>query len=96
MTLASLLTTEHIWVAVGLLGQAIFAGRFLLQWIYSERQKQSVIPVGFWYMSLLGSLILLVYALYRRDPVFIIGQAFGFIVYIRNLQLIAKHKATSH
>ncbi|MBK8578714.1 MAG: lipid-A-disaccharide synthase N-terminal domain-containing protein [Accumulibacter sp.] len=84
------MTTEQMWIGVGLLGQAVFTGRFALQWIYSEIRKESVIPKGFWYLSLVGSALLLSYALYREDPVFIIGQSFGFVVYIRNLQLIFK------
>ena len=82
------MSTEHIWLGVGLAGQALFFGRFLVQWIASERKKQSVVPVGFWYFSLGGGLIMLAYAVYRRDPVFIIGQACGLIVYARNLYFI--------
>lgn len=86
------LTRETLWLIVGFTGQAVFTGRFVLQWLYSEFKKRSVIPVGFWYLSIVGSALLLGYAIYREDPVFIIGQSFGFIVYLRNLQLIAKHK----
>ena len=82
---------EHIWIAVGFAGQALFSARFLLQWVYSERLKESVIPVGFWYFSIGGSAILLTYAIYRQDPVFILGQSAGFFIYLRNLQLI-RHK----
>jgi len=85
-------TREALWLTVGFLGQAVFTGRFVLQWLYSEIKKRSVIPVGFWYLSIVGSALLLAYAIYREDPVFIIGQSFGFVVYLRNLQLIAKHK----
>lgn len=73
-------------------GQAVFTGRFVLQWLYSEFKRRSVIPVGFWYLSMLGSALLLTYAIYRQDPVFIIGQSFGFLVYLRNLQLIARNQ----
>lgn len=73
-------------------GQVIFATRFLIQWIASEKKKESHIPLLFWYLSLLGSMILLSYAIHRRDPVFILGQSFGFIVYIRNLMLIYKKR----
>ena len=83
------LTRETLWLIVGFTGQAVFTGRFVLQWLYSEFKKRSVIPVGFWYLSIVGSALLLGYAIYREDPVFIIGQSFGFIVY---LQLIARHK----
>ncbi|MBJ2346615.1 lipid-A-disaccharide synthase N-terminal domain-containing protein [Pseudomonas sp. SAICEU22] len=82
---------ESLWLAVGFGGQLAFTGRFALQWLYSEYKKRSVIPVGFWYLSIIGSALLLAYAIYRQDPVFIVGQSFGFIVYLRNLQLIAKH-----
>lgn len=86
------ITRETLWLALGLAGQLVFTGRFALQWLYSEYKKRSVIPVGFWYLSILGSALLLAYAIYREDPVFILGQSFGFIVYLRNLQLIARHK----
>lgn len=79
---------ETLWLVVGFAGQLAFTGRFALQWLYSEYKKRSLIPVGFWYLSLLGSALLLSYAIYRQDPVFIVGQSFGFVVYIRNLQLI--------
>lgn len=89
------LSRETLWLILGFAGQAVFTGRFVLQWLYSEYKKRSIIPVGFWYLSILGSAMLLVYAIYRQDPVFIVGQSFGFIVYLRNLQLIAKHKNTN-
>jgi lipid-A-disaccharide synthase-like uncharacterized protein len=73
------------WLALGFLAQALFTARFLVQWIASERAGKSVIPVAFWFFSIGGGLLLLVYALYRRDPVFIAGQAFGVFVYARNL-----------
>ena len=83
---------EALWLGVGFVGQIAFTGRFILQWLYSEYKKRSVIPVSFWYLSIVGSTLLLAYAIYREDPVFIVGQAFGTIVYFRNLQLIAKSK----
>jgi lipid-A-disaccharide synthase-like uncharacterized protein len=86
------MTRETLWLIVGFTGQAVFTGRFVLQWLYSEIKRRSVIPVGFWYLSMLGSALLLVYAIYRQDPVFILGQAFGFVVYLRNLQLIARYE----
>jgi lipid-A-disaccharide synthase-like uncharacterized protein len=76
------------WVAFGLLGQVIFGSRFIVQWIISEKKKVSHIPIGFWYLSLAGGIVTTVYAVHRRDPVFIIGQGAGLIVYIRNLMLI--------
>jgi lipid-A-disaccharide synthase-like uncharacterized protein len=78
---------------IGFAGQIAFTGRFVLQWLYSEYKKRSVIPVSFWYLSIVGSTLLFAYAIYRQDPVFIVGQAFGSIVYLRNLQLIAKSKS---
>ncbi|MFY0731704.1 lipid-A-disaccharide synthase N-terminal domain-containing protein [Pseudomonas sp. NFX15] len=85
-----MLTRESLWLVIGFLGQIAFTGRFVLQWLYSEYQKRSVIPTNFWYLSIVGSTLLLAYAIYRQDPVFIAGQAFGSLVYFRNLQLIAK------
>ncbi len=80
--------TELIWVIFGLLAQMMFTGRFLVQWIASERARSSVVPVAFWYFSLVGGLMLLAYALYRHDPVFTLGQALGVFIYARNLSLI--------
>lgn len=81
-----------IWVIVGFIAQAMFTGRFLVQWIASERARRSVVPVTFWVFSLAGGSLLLVYALARHDPVFILGQATGLIVYVRNLVLIVKER----
>ncbi len=80
------------WVIVGLSGQLLFSLRFLVQWIVSERRKESVIPVAFWYLSLGGSLILLAYAIYRQDLVFILGQSTGSFIYMRNLMLIYRKR----
>jgi lipid-A-disaccharide synthase-like uncharacterized protein len=79
---------ELLWVAFGLFAQAMFTGRFLVQWIASERLRRSVVPTAFWYFSLAGGVMLLTYALYRQDPVFILGQLFGVVIYARNLWLI--------
>ena len=84
------MTTEHVWVGVGLLGQALFSARFIVQWIASERRKASVVPREFWYLSLAGALVTLTYAIYRRDPVFILGYAPGLFIYARNLYFIHK------
>ena len=73
------------WLALGFFAQALFTARFLVQWIASERAGKSVMPIAFWFFSIGGGALLLVYALYRRDPVFIAGQAFGVFVYARNL-----------
>lgn len=83
------------WAILGLVAQLAFTGRFLVQWIASERAKKSVVPLSFWYLSLLGSAGLLFYALVRADPVFILGQSFGSIVYIRNLMLIYRGRKTA-
>lgn len=79
---------DELWIAFGFLGQALFASRFLVQWLCSERRRRSVVPVAFWYLSILGGVALFVYALWRRDPVFIIGQGCGLAIYFRNLVLI--------
>lgn len=86
------LTYETMWLAIGFGGQALFGTRFLLQWIFSEREKRSVIPVSFWYFSLGGSAILLAYAIHRMDPVFILGQSTGLFIYLRNLHFIRLEK----
>lgn len=84
------MTSQAVWIAIGFLGQALFTSRFLVQWIASERRGESVIPVAFWWFSILGGVTLLSYALWRQDPVFIIGQATGLVVYTRNLILIGR------
>jgi len=80
------------WVLLGFVAQAFFTARFAVQWIVSERAGRSVIPVAFWWCSIGGGLLLLVYALYRRDPVFIAGQAFGVFVYLRNLYFVLRER----
>jgi len=85
---------SQIWLSLGFLGQLVFSFRFIVQWIASERERKSVIPVAFWYISLTGSALLFAYAIYRRDPVFVLGQGFGAIVYIRNLMLIYGKRVT--
>jgi len=84
------------WLVVGFLAQASFSMRFLVQWIASEKMGKSVIPVAFWYFSILGGGGLLAYAIYRRDPVFILGQGFGLVVYVRNLILIKSPKPRTY
>ena len=79
---------EKIFIILGLAGQLMFSARFLVQWIASEKRKKSVVPISFWFLSLFGSFLLLIYAIYRKDIVFTLGQLFGFIVYIRNLLII--------
>ncbi len=80
-----------IWLIVGFLGQGLFSARFLVQWLASERQKKSVIPVMFWYFSILGGSTLLVYSIHKQDPVFIAGQAGGLLIYARNLYFVIRH-----
>lgn len=84
--------TWDAWVALGLVAQAVFFMRFLVQWLASERARQSVIPVAFWYLSLVGSLLLLAYSIHVRDPVFILGQSTGSVIYIRNIVLIRRRR----
>ena len=78
------------WVLLGFVAQAFFTMRFVVQWLASEKVGKSVIPLAFWWFSIGGGLLLLVYALYRRDPVFILGQGFGVFVYLRNLQFVLR------
>lgn len=87
---------EHIWLAVGFLGQAIFSARFIVQWLVSEKEKRSVIPVAFWYLSLCGGITLLLYSIYKKDPVFILGQSTGVLIYTRNLLLIHRERHARH
>lgn len=83
-------TTEIIWLGIGFLGQGVFFMRWVVQWLASEKHAESRVPIAFWYMSLLGGMITLAYAIYRKDPVFIAGQSVGAVVYLRNLILIAR------
>lgn len=83
------------WVLLGFAAQAMFTARFLVQWIASERAGRSVIPLAFWTFSIAGGLLLLAYALYRKDPVFIAGQAFGVFVYLRNLYFVVRDRKTA-
>lgn len=84
--------TEFWWVVFGLGGQLLFTARFLVQWIASERAGRSTIPLAFWYFSLGGGIVLFTYAVYRADPVFILGQSLGVFIYSRNLYLIHREK----
>ncbi len=80
------------WLIIGFVGQAMFFMRFFIQWIVSEKARKSIIPTSFWYFSIAGSLILLTYAIHRRDPVFIVGQSTGSFIYLRNLYFIKKDR----
>lgn len=91
MTLFNLsMTSETLWIIIGFVGQSLFFMRFFVQWIASERAGKSVIPNAFWYFSMLGGVTLFVYALWRQDPVFIIGQSTGLFIYARNLYFLHK------
>ena len=86
---------DKFWLAIGFTGQFLFSCRFILQWIRSERLGRSVIPTAFWYFSIGGSLTLLVYAIHQKDPVFILGQSAGCLIYSRNLYFIYREKQTA-
>lgn len=88
------MNSSYLWLGLGFLGQGIFSARFLVQWIASEREKRSIIPVAFWYLSLLGGITLLVYSIYKQDPVFILGQSTGVFIYLRNLFLVHRERRT--
>ncbi|WP_417243150.1 lipid-A-disaccharide synthase N-terminal domain-containing protein [Celeribacter sp.] len=80
---------DSFWITIGFLGQLLFTSRFLVQWIASERKRESVVPHAFWWFSLAGGSTLLIYALWRKDPVFILGQGMGLFIYVRNLMLLS-------
>ncbi len=80
------------WLIIGFAGQIVFSARFLWQWLASEKAKKSVVPIAFWWLSIGGAALLLAYAIYRKDPVFIVGQLFGFVVYTRNLWFIFRER----
>ncbi len=84
-----------IWLSIGFLGQAFFSCRFLVQWLVSERQKRTIIPQAFWYFRRLGGTTRLIYAIYKQDPVFIVGQAGGLLIYSRNLYFIWRQQGAS-
>ncbi|UWQ15159.1 lipid-A-disaccharide synthase N-terminal domain-containing protein [Aliiroseovarius sp. M344] len=92
-SVGKVMSISSIWLGIGFLGQLLFTSRFLVQWIVSERRGESVVPLAFWWFSLAGGLTLLSYAIWRQDPVFILGQATGLFVYVRNLILIRRRKA---
>lgn len=84
------------WLGLGFSAQALFSARFLVQWIASERAGKSVVPISFWHLSMIGSGLLLLYAIQLQDPVFIVGQSAGLFIYSRNLYLIWRGKRTAH
>ena len=83
---------ETLWISIGFIGQALFSGRFIVQWLKSEREKKSVFPITFWYFSIAGGIILAAYAIYRKDPVFIVGQLTGLLIYFRNLYFVLREQ----
>jgi lipid-A-disaccharide synthase-like uncharacterized protein len=85
-------TTEIVWLVVGFLAQLMFSMRFVIQWIASERARRSIVPETFWYFSIAGGAMLFAYAVYRMDPVFILGQGSGLLIYARNIQMIWNDK----
>ena len=91
--LNNLTNTELIFLIIGFVGQGLFASRFIVQWIYSEKKGESSIPIVFWYLSIFGGIGLLIYAIFRKDPVIITGQTFGILIYLRNF--LFKHITSS-
>jgi lipid-A-disaccharide synthase-like uncharacterized protein len=89
------MNSATIWQIIGFGGQGLFAGRFLVQWLHSEREQRSVIPAAFWYFSLGGGVVLLAYAIHRMDPVFITGQFLGLFIYSRNLFFVRRERSRS-
>lgn len=81
-----------LWLIIGFVGQGFFSARFVVQWLSSERARRSVVPVAFWYLSIAGGASLLAYAIHRADPVFIVGQCAGFLIYMRNLYFVLRER----
>ena len=92
----SLTYLETVFLIIGFIGQGLFASRFIIQWIYSERKGESFIPVIFWYLSIFGGIGLLTYAIFRKDPVIILGQTFGIFIYLRNSVLYLRQELFRH
>ncbi|GIW77610.1 MAG: hypothetical protein KatS3mg104_2673 [Phycisphaerae bacterium] len=86
----------YVWVSLGFLGQLLFTGRMVVQWLVSEKNKKSVVPPIFWWMSLAGSTMLMLYFLWRRDPIGLLGQSFGWFIYVRNLWMIYRPQTPHH
>ncbi|WP_295556232.1 lipid-A-disaccharide synthase N-terminal domain-containing protein [uncultured Hyphomicrobium sp.] len=91
---AALSPAEVMWLLIGLTGQAMFSARWLIQWVMTEKSRRSTMPDTFWYLSLLGGLLVFAYGLHRLDPVILLGQ-FGIIIYARNLFFIRQEKQTA-
>ena len=88
----TLLSAGQLWLLVGFMGQALFSARFIVQWVASEKARRSIIPNAFWFFSIAGGATLLAYAIYRQDPVFIVGQAGGLAIYLRNIYFIIRER----
>lgn len=84
------MTGEHVWITIGMVGNLLFFSRWVVQWVASERTGRSVIPLAFWFFSIGGSMVLLAYAVYRRDPVFIVSQLPNSLIYFRNIHLVRR------
>ncbi len=93
LLIVSVISGSTFWLIVGFVGQTIYGCRFLVQWIVSEIKQESTVPLAFWFFSVGGGIILLAYAIHRKDPVFIVGQAGGLLIYSRNLMLIYRKRA---
>lgn len=87
-----MMSSKTFWIGIGFAGQALFTARFLFQWLASERKRDTVVPVAFWWFSLLGGVTLLIYAIHLLDPVIILGQAMGLVVYVRNLMIVEQSR----
>jgi lipid-A-disaccharide synthase-like uncharacterized protein len=86
------MSEEQVWLIVGFTGQLFFTARFLVQWLTSERARRSIVPKAFWYFSIGGGITILCYAIHREDPVFIVGQASGLIIYLRNIYFLSRER----
>lgn len=84
------MSEEQVWLIVGFTGQLFFTARFLVQWLTSERARRSIVPRAFWYFSIGGGITILCYAIHREDPVFIVGQASGLLIYLRNIYFLSR------
>jgi len=89
------MSTEQFWLSVGFLAQGFFSMRFVVQWVATERRRQSVVPIAFWLFSLCGGLTLLTYALHRRDPVYVVAELAGTLIYLRNLYFVHRARRVS-
>ena len=88
------MSEEQVWLIVGFTGQLFFTARFLVQWLTSERARRSIVPKAFWYFSIGGGITILCYAIHREDPVFIVGQASGLLIYLRNIYFLSREPGT--